>query len=427
MLENLAPIKKNSAPIFEWIVAVFAALVQQGAFVSIPLFIGNHTLLIREDQNATNTIAVAFSLISILYVTIRNSAVVLRIISQNSLSLLYVILIFASLLWSIHPDVSLRRGIGYVLTMLVAVFLSSRFDLNERMRVLSLSFAISAIGSILFIAIYPADGIMSIAELSGNWRGVFPHKNVLGPTMAVAVFVELFLISHQGTSATRLLLLALFVFLVAMSHSTTAFFLTAMYILGAAVLAIRNLSRLAAAVITIMVATIAMMIAISFYFDPVYFLDLLGKDSTLTGRTQIWANVLPLVSERPLLGYGYRAAWVLNDSSTIRVDNATGGWGVENSHNSFIELALQLGFIGLALILLIVLVGLFRAFRCSMLNSETLGIYALLFFGAILISGQTMETLGQNQVIEWLVFNVLLFSCGAVLHDLSPIERRVVL
>ena len=38
----------------------------------------------------------------------------------------------------------------------------------------------------------------------------------------------------------------------------------------------------------------------------------------------------------------------------------------------------------------------------------------VMFFLGVLVAGITTETLGQNQTIEWLVFNALLFSCGAL-------------
>ena len=41
--------------------------------------------------------------------------------------------------------------------------------------------------------------------------------------------------------------------------------------------------------------------------------------------------------------------------------------------------------------------------------------FRLLFFAGTLLAAQTMETLGQNQVVEWFLFNVLMFSCGMAL------------
>ena len=56
--------------------------------------------------------------------------------------------------------------------------------------------------------------------------------------------------------------------------------------------------------------------AVIFFASDVVF-GLLGKDATLTGRTQIWAAIMRQIDQRPWLGYGYAAIW----------DEPTGQWG----------------------------------------------------------------------------------------------------
>jgi exopolysaccharide production protein ExoQ len=75
---------------------------------------------------------------------------------------------------------------------------------------------------------------------------------------------------------------------------------------------------------------------------------LLGKDATLTGRTQIWAAVMHRIDERPWLGYGYAAtwdntapygplSWIIHDA----------GFRPHHAHNSWLEQWLALGVVGL--------------------------------------------------------------------------------
>ena len=59
---------------------------------------------------------------------------------------------------------------------------------------------------------FPEIGIMSGGELEGNWRGIYPHKNVLGFAMAVAVFVQLQLIAMETKRSISSLCLGLFLF-----------------------------------------------------------------------------------------------------------------------------------------------------------------------------------------------------------------------
>jgi O-antigen ligase len=103
--------------------------------------------------------------------------------------------------------------------------------------------------------------------------------------------------------------------------------------------------------------------------------------------------------------------WLSSDTISRYIDT-TVGFSVPSSHNAFLEIALQLGWIGVGIMALLLLEGLRRAVRCLTRGNSTLGFFSIMFVCGIIMAGLTTETLGQNQVIEWLVFNVLLFSCG---------------
>jgi len=42
---------------------------------------------------------------------------------------------------------------------------------------------------------------------------------------------------------------------------------------------------------------------------PHVFFDLLGKDATFTGRTNVWGPILRQVEQRPWTGFGHGAVW----------------------------------------------------------------------------------------------------------------------
>lgn len=88
--------------------------------------------------------------------------------------------------------------------------------------------------------------------------------------------------------------------------------------------------------------------------------DLLGRSSDLTGRQRIWDAVGERIAERPLIGWGYSTPWVPSDP-------AFDGWIVDHgvsvmqAHNMWLDVALQLGFIGVALIALALLAFVWRS------------------------------------------------------------------
>ena len=70
------------------------------------------------------------------------------------------------------------------------------------------------------------------------------------------------------------------------------------------------------------------------------FTSAVGRDSTLTGRTDIWLGLLPDVQRAPLVGYGFGSFWT---------PRRIGNHDIGEAHNGYIEVCLGLGFTGLFL------------------------------------------------------------------------------
>jgi exopolysaccharide production protein ExoQ len=81
------------------------------------------------------------------------------------------------------------------------------------------------------------------------------------------------------------------------------------------------------------------------------FAGVVGRDPTLSGRTEIWQIVLSQ-QENPLLGTGYESFWL-----GPRLDRiwAAGQGRLNESHNGYLEVYLNLGYVGLFLLLLFVI------------------------------------------------------------------------
>jgi O-antigen ligase len=74
----------------------------------------------------------------------------------------------------------------------------------------------------------------------------------------------------------------------------------------------------------------------------------LGKDATLTGRTQIWAAVMRRIQDRPWLGYGYGAVWDnTSPGSPLAWIIKQAGFRPAHSHNSWLQQWLDVGIPGL--------------------------------------------------------------------------------
>ena len=405
-----------------WLAAVFAVVVQQGAFVSSPVLSNLVAQVGSPDGQANifNTLAVSLNITLLFPLCLLHYRQVAPVIYGNKVAVALIIFIFLSTAWSIHPDVTLRRSFNYLSTILTACYLAARFDFDEIMKILSWGVAVSVVGSFLFVAAFPIDAIHPPSpwqvdeQIAGAWRGVFSHKNVLGHAMSVGVIAQLYILTNaKAKTIWHVLLLCGCVALVILSRSGTAMLITTLYMLGASLAFLLKRASQYFGVGLAMFAVFAATIVTIFWMDPASIFGLIGRDSTFTGRTELWALVLRLISERPLLGWGYGAMWVPSDTITMVISRAV-GWGrpVPSAHNALLEVTLEMGLAGLVIVISFVAVSLWRGARCLVAGQHTLGMLALVFFVGVIVSGISEPALAQNQSIEWVVFNALSFSCG---------------
>ncbi|HEY1751473.1 MAG TPA: O-antigen ligase family protein, partial [Caulobacteraceae bacterium] len=149
-----------------------------------------------------------------------------------------------------------------------------------------------------------------------------------------------------------------------------------------------------------------------FVADPGLVLAALGKDETLTGRTEIWSAVMHQIVKRPWTGYGYGAVWTETSNwGPLPWISKEQGFVIHEAHNSWLGVWLELGYVGLfftAAMLLVawvrVLIGVFR--RPSA--------YFTLPFLAIFSLHSITEAalLAQNDFI-WLILSAIVLKVGA--------------
>lgn len=84
------------------------------------------------------------------------------------------------------------------------------------------------------------------------------------------------------------------------------------------------------------------------------FTSALGRDGTFTGRTDIWADLVPYVKDRPLLGCGFGGFW----TPEMRMKHI-----ISQAHNGYLEVLMEVGSAGLLLIVAFVLSSAGKAVR----------------------------------------------------------------
>lgn len=261
---------------------------------------------------------------------------------------LIMLVVAASMLWSLAPDATLRRMIALYATTLAGIVIAARYRWSTLAEVMAASFLILAVLSFLLAVGVPSIGKMQTL-FPGAWRGVWVEKNGLGGMMAMGFGV----CAAAGLLNPRRAWLwygaaVLALFLVIMSTSKTSL---VSLVLGAGGLAFIWIIRrgAASAVAATWAAVFGGLLFAGFLIVASdVFLGLLGKDATLTGRTKIWAAVWRQIEERPWTGYGYSAVW--DDKSgwgPLAWITREAGFKASHAHNAWFEQWLGMGYPGL--------------------------------------------------------------------------------
>ena len=273
----------------------------------------------------------------------------LRAVIRQPLLILILFICCLSILWSVAPDQTERRIVAIVFTTLGGIALGSRYRWSEMAEVLATAFAILATLSFLAGAFIPVRRAAWPAFFPGAWRGLWEEKNAMGGDMAIA-FVVFGAAAMLEPRRRRLwggfAVLALLLVLLSTSKTSLVSLLLGAFAIAFVALARRGPIMGVISSFGAVVAVFAIAAFLFFAADVAF--AVLGKDATLTGRTNIWQGVLYEINKRPMLGYGYGAVW--DDKSgwgPVYWITKIAGFRAAHAHNSWLEQWLGLGLVGL--------------------------------------------------------------------------------
>jgi hypothetical protein len=379
---------------------------------------------------------------------------------KRSLPLLgFLALMFASSLWSVETT-TIKKAIELAGTTAIGYYIVARFSLRDLLNILIIAFGVAGVASVAVIFGAPAHGRMDFG--SGAWTGIFQEKNNLGAAMALAgisLFVLLFepakpkppaavrerapgapqrgLLGEAGFGALWVLLLpfTLFNALGRRRALTAGVFVLAMGLLAGSasatslgayagvtlllvtIWACRSKRfGLAARILTVAALVLGPLACLTFGLTPQSLFDLLGRESNLTGRTDFWPYLQQAISERPILGYGYDAFFRSQeglDTLSYYVVEA-GGWSPYHAHNSFLQILLDSGYVGLSVFGLVLLCAFWQSLVYAFRESERVALWPLAILLYLFLGSFTETYYRSFNTIEWVVF------VTAVLYPVRP-------
>ena len=133
---------------------------------------------------------------------------------------------------------------------------------------------------------------------------------------------------------------------------------------------------------------------------------MLYGDSSFTGRQIIWDFANYEIARRPLLGWGYQSFWLVGPDAPSIVDAP--GWIKEmpSAHNGYLDTMLEMGYIGLALLVIFIIATLHVIGRAADRDpARAWSVLSLALF--IMIYNGLESTWMRGFEFEWLVFLIL--------------------
>jgi O-antigen ligase len=321
---------------------------------------------------------------------------------RNKLLVSLLLLSVVSASWSPEPASSAKRAVLLLATTLFGAYFAVRFEPLEQLKLLAVTMVIAIGASFACALCIPAYGTQP--ELRVAWRGIFSHKNQLGRFAALGVIVFFFM-SKQPRSRSWFWNTAIVFALGAVVLSRSAGAVVVLVAVGVVFMVLRLFRlpqrfRIEAACISLALVTGAAAL-MGGSMESVF--KLLGRDATLTGRTEIWSALAGPISRHLWFGYGYSGFWLgpgsESESVTKQVD-----WAVQYAHNGFLDVTLQLGCIGATIFVLLLLQYFIRALRSARAQRAYLCFWPLCYFAFVFLYNFTDSLIVDHNDVFWVLF-----------------------
>jgi O-antigen ligase len=303
-----------------------------------------------------------------LLVLNRRAARVKQFLLANLPILLFFLYCALSTAWSDDPSVAFKRWIKAIGDFVMTLLILTDPNAEDAIRRLysRVGFVLLPV-SVLFIVAFPSLGTTFDPDTHVTmYTGVATFKNLLGVLCMACGLAALWaflgaykdreLANRRSRMLAQGIAVVLAVALVVRADSMTSF---SSFALAGMVLVLGSWTWVRRRPLVLVAAYSGAIAAAGFALflsSGAGLLQELGRNPTLTGRTMIWKAVLaqPI---NPLVGAGFESFWMGNRMTSVWSMSQN---GIQQAHDGYLEMYLNLGWIGLALLGTIIVTGFIR-------------------------------------------------------------------
>jgi exopolysaccharide production protein ExoQ len=316
-----------------------------------------------------------FAGIIVLFLRRRKTSALLK---ASGPVLIYYLYCLASTAWSPFPGPSFKRWIKCVGDLVMVLIVVTDAHPTTALRKLY-----SRVGFILLplsiVLIKFTNLGVSYDEDGPHFTGVTLNKNLLGMTLYVISIgvvwnIRALLLDRHAPSRTRRLiaqstLLIFGIVLLKWAHSATSTFC---FTLGSGLLLASGLPiiRKRPGRLHALCFGILLLGAVAMLSGGGSVTSAMGRSSDFSGRTEIWAAAIAS-ADSPLFGTGFESFWNKNSRKVVSILwNYSGIQNLNSAHDGYLQIYLDLGWIGVCLLSIILIVGYLRAIKAFRRDRE---------------------------------------------------------
>jgi exopolysaccharide production protein ExoQ len=366
-------------------------------------------------------------ILSGMFILSKRRAKCIQLLRNNKWILLWFLYCGISILWSDFPGVAFKRWIKGLGTVVMVFVVLTEPDPIESVKIKTLirrcAYVLIPI-SVLFIKYYRNLGVAYDPWEGGpTFMGVTDDKNALGRLCLGSGIIFFYIViawlnKKESLKKKQILVNILFLltilWLLIKSQSATSlvtFIIGSCIFVGIGLPIIKKKIKYIGIFIFLFILVL-FILQQSFNITEIVVTNL-GRNMTFTDRTKLWEDLLTMDTS-PIFGTGYDSFWLGN-----RLDRLWHKywWKPNESHNGYLEIYLELGLVGLSL-LMGIFVNIYRKIRRSLMYDFDYGRLRIVFFIIILLYNIT-ESAFKGIGLMWFIF--LLISLD---YERRPISEK---
>lgn len=273
-----------------------------------------------------------------------------KYIKNNKILFIFSFWCLLSTIWSENKVSTLKNSIYVFLVIFLAIYIISKFSVDRILKIIFYYFSILTFMNLYSVIFMKNISIFLDPRYSLSYKGLFSHRTGFA---AMMLFSFAFCLTYLNKSKHRLTCIIIFIlnlYMMNLAKSSTAIAIAIYVILFYIIYMVFN-NRILNLIFILTPFGVSIVLLTDLLNKFAEIITLLGREITLTGRTQIWFLVENAIKKRPFIGYGFLGAWQSNDFSIMHFDSIL-GFSATHSHNGFLEIILNIGVIGLVLYLI---------------------------------------------------------------------------